>query len=117
MSTFSERMKTALHLRNIKQSQLSQKTGIDPGSISCYMSGRYEPKGDKLLALAKELRVSPEWLSGRNVPMKNDNSAVATEELTQTEIKLLELFRLVPEEQQASFLELGRVYANSLKKD
>ena len=37
--------------------------------------------------------------------------------LTEGEKMLLELFRQIPEEQQQVFLEMGRVYANSLKKD
>jgi transcriptional regulator with XRE-family HTH domain len=37
--------------------------------------------------------------------------------LTEGEQLLLDLFRQIPEEQQNVFLEMGRVYANSLKKD
>lgn len=36
--------------------------------------------------------------------------------LTKGEIELLELFRLIPEDQQKAFLEIGRVFANSLRK-
>lgn len=36
--------------------------------------------------------------------------------LTEGEEILLELFRQIPAEQQKVFLEMGRVYANSLKK-
>lgn len=38
-------------------------------------------------------------------------------ELTEREKKILEVFRLIPVEQQDAFLEMGRLYANSLKKD
>ena len=37
--------------------------------------------------------------------------------LTEGERMLLELFRQIPETQQKVFLEMGRVYADSLKKD
>jgi hypothetical protein len=37
--------------------------------------------------------------------------------LTEGEELLLELFRQIPEEQQRQFLEIGRAFANSLKKD
>lgn len=37
-------------------------------------------------------------------------------ELTEAEAMMLEVFRLIPEEQQQVFLEMGRAYANSLKK-
>ena len=38
-------------------------------------------------------------------------------ELTEREKKILKVFRLIPVEQQDAFLEMGRLYANSLKKD
>lgn len=38
-------------------------------------------------------------------------------QLTEGERFMLEIFRQIPEEQQQVFLEMGRVYANSLKKD
>lgn len=37
--------------------------------------------------------------------------------LTEGERLLIELFRQIPEDQQKHFLEIGRAYANSLKKD
>ena len=37
--------------------------------------------------------------------------------LTEGERMMLDLFRQIPEEQQKVFLEMGRLYANSLKKD
>lgn len=38
-------------------------------------------------------------------------------QLSEGEQLLLDMFRQIPEEQQKVFLEMGRVYANSLKKD
>ena len=70
MSKTSERIRIAMANRGLKQSQVALQSGIDRGSISSYISGRYEPKQDKLFALAKVLRVSPEWLAGQDVPMR-----------------------------------------------
>ena len=67
----SERLKTAMKLKNLKQADLVRSTGIDKGSISLYVSGKYSPKGDKLYKLAMALDVSSAWLSGFNVPMNN----------------------------------------------
>lgn len=36
--------------------------------------------------------------------------------LTEGESVMIDIFRLIPEDQQQVFLEMGRVYANSLKK-
>ena len=38
-------------------------------------------------------------------------------QLSEGEQLLLDMFRQIPEDQQKVFLEMGRVYANSLKKD
>ena len=38
-------------------------------------------------------------------------------QLTEGEKMMIDIFRLIPEDQQKVFLEMGRVYANSLKKD
>lgn len=40
----------------------------------------------------------------------------APEELSEGEQLLLDLFRQIPEEQQKAFLQMGRLYADSLKK-
>ena len=37
--------------------------------------------------------------------------------LTEGEQMMIDIFRLIPEDQQRAFLEMGRVYANSLRKD
>lgn len=36
-------MKRAMFLRGIRQADLVEKTGIDKGSLSSYMNGRYMP--------------------------------------------------------------------------
>ena len=42
---------------------------------------------------------------------------LSPDQLTESERILLTAFRQIPEDQQRVFLEMGRVYANSLKKD
>ena len=44
-------------------------------------------------------------------------SATSELQLTDGEKMMIDIFRLIPEDQQKVFLEMGRVYANSLKKD
>lgn len=61
---FSHRLKEILSDRNVKPINLSKATGIDKSSISSYLSGRYEPKTDKLVKIATELKVDPLWLMG-----------------------------------------------------
>lgn len=69
MATISDRIKEGLQLRNMKQSELVEKTGIGKSSISTYISGAYEPKQKNIYKIAKALNVSEAWLMGADVPM------------------------------------------------
>lgn len=69
MADFSTRLKNALSIRNMKPIELSKKTGIDKGSISLYLKGKYIPKSNKIYKMAKVLNVNPSWLLGYDVPM------------------------------------------------
>lgn len=68
------RMKQALQMRNMKQVELSEKTGIDKGQISSYLSGKYKPKQENLTLMAVALNVSEYWLMGLDVPMEREGS-------------------------------------------
>ena len=68
---------------------------------------------DKIVLLSKALDVTPSYLFGWDE--KKDSPSEL--QLTEGEQMLIDIFRLIPEEQQRVFLEMGRAYANSLKKD
>lgn len=70
MATTSERIKEAMQLRGIKQSDIVEKTKISKGALSSYVSGRYVPKQNNIYLLAKALNVSESWLMGADVPMQ-----------------------------------------------
>lgn len=70
VDTFSNRLNTAMRIRNIKPIKLSEKTGIDKSKISSYMSGRYKAKQDGIYLLAQALSVNEAWLMGLDVPME-----------------------------------------------
>ena len=59
-----QRLEQAFAASGLSQAELARISGIDRGSISLYLSGRYRPKADKLLRLAAALEVSAEWLTG-----------------------------------------------------
>ena len=67
---FKNRLLTAMNYRNMTQIELSQKSGVDKGSISHYLKGTYEAKLGKAQKLSKALNVSLEWLMGADVPME-----------------------------------------------
>lgn len=70
IDTFTNRLNTAMKIRDIKPIELSEKTGIDKSKISSYMSGRYKAKQDGVYLIAQVLNVSEAWLMGLDVPME-----------------------------------------------
>lgn len=69
-NSFPDRMKEAMKIRNIKQIELSEKTGIGKSAISQYLSGKYQPKQKSIYLIAKALNVNESWLLGFDVPME-----------------------------------------------
>ena len=72
VDTFSNRLNTAMRIRNIKATELSEKTGIAKSSLSEYINGKYEAKQDGVYLLARALNVNEAWLMGLDVPMDRE---------------------------------------------
>ena len=68
-STFSKRLAEAMRIREMTQTDLHERTGINKSSISTYLRGDYKAKHDKVDLLSTALNVSPAWLMGYDVPM------------------------------------------------
>lgn len=69
ITDFKTRFNKALSVKNIRPTELAEKTGLSKSTISHYMSGYTKPKSDKLFILAKALNVSEQWLMGLDVSM------------------------------------------------
>ena len=77
MAKIAERLKTALEVRDISQSELSRKTGIGKSSISTYLTGEYEPKQKNIYKMALVLNVNEAWLMGAEVPMERQDTGAS----------------------------------------
>lgn len=119
VASCGQRISIALSIRDMKQADLCKSAKVPKSSLSLYLSGAYEPKQERIFDMARVLNVSEAWLMGYDVPMERQSAEKSPEELklSEGEELLLKLFRQIPKEQQQVFLEMGRVYANSLKKD
>ena len=99
--------------------------GTSKQVISRYERGDNTPKITTVAHYAKVLNVSLEYLMNDNVSDKNGLTLQLFAEkpspdpikLTEAEQLLLDLFRQIPEDKQQLFLQMGRLYADSLKKD
>lgn len=81
VSNTSARLKTALALRVLKQSELVHRCQpicrkynkkMGKNDISQYVNGKVIPKQDKLVILAEALNVNEVWLMGYEVPMNEE---------------------------------------------
>ena len=61
----------------MKAADLSKKTKVAEGTISCYINGRYEAKQNRVQVFAEALNVNPAWLMGYDVPMEAERPAPA----------------------------------------
>ena len=105
------RIKRALSIRNMTQSELCRKTKIATSAMSEYVKGLYDPKQDKIYIMAQALNVDPVWLMGFDVPMEKEDKKISPNEdgsLTEGEMVMLELFRQIPEDQQPVVLAMIR---------
>lgn len=64
ISTCAARLSAALHIRGMKQVELCRITGIPKSAMSQYIKGTFEPKPDRIEAMARALNVSEAWLMG-----------------------------------------------------
>ena len=76
-SDFASRLSQALETRGMKAADLSKKTKVAEGTISCYINGRYEAKQNLVQVSAEALDVNPAWLMGYDVPMEAERSQPA----------------------------------------
>ncbi len=72
MSTIAERLKKAMEIARMTQTELAKNTGIGKSSISTYLSGSYEPKQKNIYRMAQALDVNEAWLMGADIPMERN---------------------------------------------
>ena len=89
MPTFEKRLKEALELREMSQTELSKKTGISKAALSQYMKGLYRAKQDRVELLANALNVSEAWLMGYDVPITKGLEIIPIPDILTQKIPLI----------------------------
>ena len=108
VASCGHRIAKALELRDMKQAELCKLANVPKSSLSLYLSGAYEPKQDRIYAMAKALNVNEAWLMGYDVPMERERNSPEEPKLSEGEEMLLNLFRRVPEDKQQLVLQMIR---------
>lgn len=126
MSKFSERVRIQRLNLNLSLRQLSKLTDISPSAIHAYENGNREASHQSLEALADVFNCDIDYLLGKT-DVKNSvanalgydslyqaylDNALPEQKLTESEQALLDLFRQVPEDQQALVLSMIRAALN-----
>ena len=79
----NNRIREALALRNMKQVELCEKTGIAKGTLNNWLAQRWQPKQDAIMKMAQALDVSEMWLAGYDVPVERPIEQKKSDELAQ----------------------------------
>lgn len=77
------RIREALSLRNMKQVELCERTGIKKSSVNNWLAQRWQPKQIAIMKMAQVLNVSEMWLAGYDVPMERPVEQVKMDNFAQ----------------------------------
>lgn len=128
MSTIGEKILLRRKELGMRQEDLARLMGYKSKStINKIELGINDIPQSKIVKFAEVLATTPGYLMGwedeesrftHSMEVHSIASAALAEPtLTEAEQLLLDLFRQIPEEKQQLFLQMGRLYADSLKKD
>ena len=85
---FKERLQEVMRLKGVRATDISEHTSIPKGAISYYLSGKSQPKADRLHILAKYLNVSEAWLLGFDVSMERTEMQKKNDTLTDIVVRM-----------------------------
>ena len=86
------RLNEAFRASGLTQTELCEKTGINKGALSSYLSGRYFPKQKSLELLSNALHVSINYLMGHDEASSSIVDQVAPA-VDPDEVRLLAVYR------------------------
>ena len=109
--TFAKNLVYYLSICGKEQKEVAGDIGVATSTFNDWTKGKKYPRIDKIEMLANYFNVKKSDL------IEDKQTTPEEQTLSEGEQLLLNLFRQIPEAQQQVFLEMGRVYANSLKKD
>lgn len=87
-TTIADRLREAMAVAEMKQADLMRETGLDRGSISSYLSGKYEPKQKAIYKMARALNVNEAWLLGYDVPSARSDESKKNDQLAKLIVKM-----------------------------
>lgn len=89
-SKTTRRIAEAMEKREVSKAELSRRTGISNSSLSEYLTGKHEPRQDKIYLISKALNVSPMWLMGFDEKEEDDSQKIDIKDLINSAIFLFD---------------------------
>jgi transcriptional regulator with XRE-family HTH domain len=109
---FYQRLHKICKNKGITVTKMVKELGLSSANMSNWKNGRL-PKTEIAFKIANYLDISVYELMGEE---EQENKKSPEElKLNEGEKMVLDLFRQIPKERQRAFLEMGRLYADSLK--
>ena len=62
VSTLADRLRHIMSQKGVKAANIARATGVQPGVLSRYISGKVVPSSENLLTISQYLGVTPSWL-------------------------------------------------------
>lgn len=92
VDTTANRLRIAMEQAGLRSADLVRATGVDKGSMSHYLKGKYEPKQDIVYKLAAALNVSEMWLWGYDCKKERVHEEIKKEpvKMAQLHIEMIE---------------------------
>ena len=112
--TFAKNLSYYLSINGKSQKEMAEYLGVAQSTFNEWANGKKYPRIDKIEKLANYFGILKSDLIEEKDAKENTTSEP---KLTKDEQALLDLFRLIPKDQQRVLLDLGKMYANNLKKD
>ena len=111
MQIFAKRLNAAREEKNVSVAELAEALGVNKTTIYRYEAGTFKAlKADLLIAIAEYLNINPDYLTGAtDSKYPIEESSVGSENISDAEQMLLELFRQVPEESQQMVLDMIKI--------
>ena len=114
MNTISKRIFNRLDELNMTQQEFSNRTGINPSTISEWKKNGTNPSSDKIMAICRALEITPEQLlTGEGIDDVTEFKPITERAYAdRTDAKLLEDYHGMQEDQKKRLL----AYVEALKK-
>lgn len=102
--TFAKNLSFYIDKHCKEQKEIAESIGVAPSTFNAWVKGKKYPRMDKVELLANYFGILKSDLIE-----EHDGATSRTISITGSEEKLLELFRLIPEDKQEMVLEMIRV--------